>query len=75
MRTDNNYIVAPYLVMGGTDSYHDEKICDCIYRFAPFEVDTKYLLLTHATNERIPVDCMEGALKFFKRYIKYMSKE
>ena len=40
-----------------------------------FEVDTKYLLLTHATNERIPVDCMEGALKFFKRYIKYMSKE
>lgn len=75
MRTDNNYIVAPYLVMGGTDSYHYENICDCIYRFAPFEVDTKYLLLTHATNERIPVDCMEGALKFFKRYIKYMSKE
>ncbi len=50
MRTDNNYIVAPYLVMGGTDSYHYENICDCIYRFAPFEVDTKYLLLTHATK-------------------------
>lgn len=75
MRTDSTNIVAPYLVMGGTDSYHYEEVCDNIYRFSPFTLDTKYLLYTHAANERIPVDCLEGGLKFFKRYIKMMSAE
>lgn len=75
MRTDSEHIVAPYLVMGGTDSYHYEEVCDNIYRFSPFALDTKYLLFTHATNERIPVDCLEDGLKFFKRYIKMMSAE
>lgn len=75
MRTDNDNIVAPYLVMGGTDAYHYEEVCDNIYRFAPFVVDTSLLLCTHGTDERIPVKCMEDALKFFKRYIKMMSAE
>lgn len=73
MRTDSDFLVAPYLVMGGTDAYHYENVCDSIYRFAPFTVDTGLLLCTHGTNERIPVACMEDALKFFKRYIKMMS--
>lgn len=74
-RTDSDMIVAPYLVMGGTDAYHYEEVCDCIYRFAPFVMDTKLLLTTHGTDERIPVSCMADALKFFKRYIKMMSAE
>ena len=68
-------IVAPYLVMGGTDAYHYEEVCDNIYRFAPFVMDTKLLLTTHGTNERIPISCMADALKFFKRYIRMMSAE
>lgn len=47
-------IVAPYLVMGGTDAYNYENVCSNIYRFAPFTVDTALLLTTHSTNERIP---------------------
>lgn len=74
-RTDENMIVAPYLVMGGTDAYHYEEVCDCIYRFAPFVMDTKLLLTTHGTDERIPIACMGDALKFFKRYIRMMSAE
>lgn len=74
-RTDASMIVAPYLVMGGTDAYHYEEVCDCIYRFAPFVMDTKLLLTTHGTNERIPIACMGDALKFFKRYIRMMSAE
>lgn len=73
MRTDSGNIVAPYLVMGGTDSYHYEAVCDNIYRFAPFTVDAALLLTTHGTNERIPIACLEDALKFFKRYIRMMS--
>lgn len=74
-RTDPDMIVAPYLVMGGTDAYHYEEVCDNIYRFAPFVMDTKLLLTMHGTNERIPIDCVGDALKFFKRYIRMMSAE
>lgn len=74
-RSDADMIVAPYLVMGGTDAYHYEAVCDNIYRFAPFVMDTQLLLSTHGTNERIPIACMEDALKFFKRYIRMASAE
>lgn len=74
-RTDRDLLVAPYLVMGGTDAYHYEEVCDNIYRFAPFVMDTNLLLTTHGTDERIPIACMADALKFFKRYIRLMSQE
>lgn len=68
-------IVAPYLVMGGTDSYHYEDICDNIFRYAPFRVDVPLLRCTHGTNERLPVACMEDAIVFFKNYIRRASAE
>ena len=72
---DEKNIVAPYLVMGGTDAYNYENICNNIYRFAPFTVDTALLLTTHSTNERIPVDQLTQGVTFFKRYIRIMSGE
>ena len=74
-RTNPDMLVAPYLVMGGTDAYHYEEVCDCIYRFSPFVMDTALLLTTHGTNERLPIACMGDALRFFKRYIRMMSAE
>lgn len=68
-----NAIVAPFLVMGGTDACYYEPICENIYRYAPFKVDTSLLLCTHGTNERIPIDSMADALSFFKAYIKKAS--
>ena len=65
-----NAIVAPFLVMGGTDACYYEPICENIYRYAPFKVDTSLLLCTHGTNERIPVSAMADALAFFKSYIR-----
>ena len=46
-----------------------------IYRFSPFVADTKLLLCTHATDERLPVSSCENALKFFKRYVKRMTED
>lgn len=65
-----NAIVAPYLVMGGTDSCYYEPICQNIYRYAPFKIDTSLLLCTHGTNERLPISTMADGLTFFKKYIK-----
>ncbi|MDE6470761.1 MAG: M20/M25/M40 family metallo-hydrolase, partial [Eubacterium sp.] len=72
---DEKNIVAPYLVMGGTDAYNYENVCSNIYRFAPFTVDTALLLTTHSTNERIPVAQVKQGVTFFKRYIRIMTAE
>ena len=66
-------IVAPYLVMGGTDACHYQDVCENIYRYSPFKVSTSLLLTTHGTNERLPIDAIEDAVAFFKRYIRCVS--
>ncbi len=66
-------IVAPYLVMGGTDACHYQDVCENIYRYSPFKVGTSLLLTTHGTNERLPVAAIEDAVAFFKRYIRFVS--
>ena len=73
MRTNSDNIVAPYLVMGGTDACHYEAVCENIYRYSPFMVDTSLLLTCHGTNERIPVAVMADGVAFFKRYIRAVS--
>ena len=75
VRADPEVIVAPYLVMGGTDACFYEPICDNIYRFAPFHVRTKLLLCTHATDERCPVAVLDEGVSFFKRYIRMLTKD
>ena len=75
MGMDDKCIVAPYLVMGGTDSYYYSPVCENVYRYSPFRASTELLLTCHGTNERIPVACMEDGVKFFKRYIKAASAE
>ncbi len=75
MKTSSDNIVAPYLVMGGTDACHYEKVCENIYRFSPFLASTSLLLTTHGTNERIPVSAMSDGIVFFKRYIRKISEK
>lgn len=72
---DEDTIVAPFLVMGGTDARNYEPICDNVYRYAPFTVSTDLLLTCHGTNEKIPVETLNSAVAFFKRYIKKVSAE
>ncbi len=72
---DSKAIVAPYLVMGGTDARQYEDVCDNIYRYSPFLMDTALLLTTHGTNERIPISSLEGGVAFFKKYIKALTND
>ena len=64
----------PFIVMGGTDSRRYQNVTTNIYRFSPFMIAPDLLMLTHGTNERIPLDCMKDGITFFKRYIKKMSE-
>ena len=70
-----NAVVAPFLVMGGTDAWYYEGICEHVYRFSPFIADTKLLLCTHGTNERLPVNSVGEAVVFFKRYVRALAGE
>ncbi|MBQ6066215.1 MAG: M20/M25/M40 family metallo-hydrolase [Clostridia bacterium] len=70
---DPDNIVAPYLVMGGTDACHYEAVCENIYRYSPFPVSTALLLTVHGTNERIPIASMAVGVAFFKRYVRRLS--
>ena len=75
MSEDSNNIVAPYLVMGGTDACTYEPICENIYRYSPYKAPVELLLCTHGTNERIPCSAIAPGIAFFKRYIRRASAE
>ncbi len=72
---DPKAIVAPYLVMGGTDARNYEEVCDNIYRYSPFLMDTALLLTCHGTNERIPLTSLKDGVVFFKKYIKALTND
>lgn len=75
MQENSNNVVAPYLVMGGTDACNYEPICENIYRYSPYKASVELLLCTHGTNERIPVEAIGPGIAFFKRYIRKASAE
>ena len=72
---DPKAIVAPYLVMGGTDARNYEDVCDNIYRYSPFLMDTALLLTCHGTNERLPLTSLKDGVVFFKKYIRELTKD
>lgn len=63
-------LVAPYLVLGGTDSRYYEKVSENIYRFSPVQLDEKELSGMHGTNERISVAAYIKLIQFYHAVIK-----
>ncbi len=64
-------VVAPYLVVGGTDSKHYGSLTRNIYRFQPLSIDRRGgdLQRVHGTDERINLQDLEAACKFFLHLI------
>jgi len=61
--------IAPYLMVGGTDSCYFECVTDNIYCISPFRLDTKDLSRIHGTNERIELKQIENGIRFFAEII------
>jgi carboxypeptidase PM20D1 len=66
---------APFVVMGATDARHYQNVTNQIYRFSPFVMPPEILMTAHGTDERIPVDCLENGVVFFKTYIRLLTGE
>ena len=63
-------VVAPYLLLGGTDSRYFRDLCDCVYRFLPIALEPDGLRRAHGTNERIPLSGLIGGARFYRRLIE-----
>jgi len=67
---DDSVLVAPYLVIGGTDSKHFYNLSPNIYRFIMLKADAEGLKRIHGVNEQLPVDDYRSAIQFFTAMIK-----
>eukprot|EP00439_Symbiodinium_sp_Y106_P088296 s1_g832.t1 len=68
--TFDGAIVAPNLVVGGTDARQFELVSDHVYRFIPIVLGRNDTSRFHGTNERITVENMGKAVQFYVRLIE-----
>ena len=62
-------VVAPGLVIGGTDSQHFEIVADHIYKFSPVRAKAEDLPRFHGTNERITTANLAELIRFYHRLV------
>lgn len=68
-------VVAPGLVIGGTDSHLYMPIADHIYRFSPVRAKPEDLPRFHGTNERIATANLVELVRFYHQLIRNASLE
>jgi carboxypeptidase PM20D1 len=61
--------VAPYLVVGGTDSRNFTSVSDDVYRFMPMKLSVKETAMIHGTNEHVTFESLERMIRFYVRLI------
>ncbi len=66
-------LVAPGLMVAGTDSIHYGPISEHIFKFSPVRANADDLKRFHGTNERLGVDNYVDAIRFYHRLISEVS--
>ncbi len=62
-------LVAPSMVLGGTDSRHFARVAQDTYRFLPYYIRPDDIPRLHGSNERLPVSDFADAVRFYVRLI------
>lgn len=62
-------IIAPYLVVAGTDSHSFERISADVYRFMPLHFRIADTKMIHGTNEHMGIDSFKRMIIFYTRLI------
>jgi carboxypeptidase PM20D1 len=62
-------IVAPGLMVGGTDSRHFDGVADDVYKFSPVRAKPEDLKRFHGTNERISIANYVELIQFYHQLI------
>ena len=64
-------VVAPGLMIGGTDSRHMIALADNVYRFSPVRARAEDLARFHGTDERISVDNYVELIRFYQTLLRH----
>ena len=67
-------LVAPGLVVAGTDSRHFEAIADQVYRFMPVRFAPQDLSRVHGTDERIAIAQLTDMVRFYHRLVQQAAR-
>jgi carboxypeptidase PM20D1 len=62
-------IVAPFVMLGGTDAKHYNEVSNCVIRFSPFKVTNEDRKGIHGLNEKIKVEALEKCFEFYQRLL------
>lgn len=63
-------VVAPGLLMGGTDARHYAQVSEALFRFTPMHAVQADLSRFHGSNERISLDNYVGMIQFYERLLR-----
>ena len=63
-------VVAPYLVLGATDSRYFRDLTSNVYRFAALRADTSDVSRVHGTNERVSIQAYLEGIRFLARLMR-----
>jgi len=68
-------VVAPSLVIGGTDSKHYEKIAENSFRFIPMRLEKEDLKRIHGKDERISIENYGEVIRFYVQLLRNTAAE
>lgn len=71
-KTWHDTITSPYLMVATTDSRHYHRICDRVYKFAPYQLTKEDLRLIHGDDERIKIDNVINSTKFYIHFLRQL---
>ena len=63
-------VIAPNLVLGGTDARYFRSVSESVYRFGPLRLGPEDLKRPHGTNERIDVEDYLDSIHFYVRLLR-----
>ena len=67
-------VPAPYVMMAATDSRFFTRICDRVYRFAPFRMTGAQRASIHSYDEHLGVDAFTDGVRWYRRLIETLPR-
>ncbi|MFQ5534618.1 MAG: M20 family peptidase [Sphingomonadales bacterium] len=67
-------LVAPGMVLGGTDTVHFREVSDAGYRFVPYRLKAEDFKRVHGTDERVSTENFVEVIKFYGQLIRNLSR-
>ncbi len=65
----DDVVMVPTLAIGATDSRYFDEVAKDAYRFSPYKLSREDIGTIHATNEKLSVENLGGAIRFYQKVL------